>query len=62
MVMTVIARTIWLLGVKVFLQAYSFWCATVLVDPSHEDTAFLRFTARIFLEITRIGIQYKITV
>jgi hypothetical protein len=33
-----------------------------LGDPSHEDTVFLRFSARIFLEITCIDTQHKITV
>jgi len=32
-----------------------------LGDPSHEATAFLGFSARIFLEITRIDIKHKIT-
>jgi hypothetical protein len=33
-----------------------------LGDPPREDTEFFRFNARIFLEITPIDIQNKITV
>jgi|SRR6516165_9443159 len=47
--------------VKNFWQAYSFWRATVLAIH-RTKTRCLRFSARIFLEITRIDILYKIIV